>query len=358
MKKLLAVALFALSSLAFGATLNPIQLLNPAGSTSGQAIVSTGAGTAPAWGNVTATSLAAQAANTVLANATASSHSPIAFAMPSCSTSTSALQYTSGTGFTCYANSASLTGAVFTGNVFLGFPAPVFVLNDSSGTNTASIRYQNAGVNTWGVLSSSTSNNYLVNRYVSGSVVDTPLNISNSTGAVTMPDGITGSPISGSTGSFTTLAASGLITPSSTIGIKGTATNDSAQAGSVGEYQTASATSVSIPTSATATNVVSLSLPAGDWDVSGVIQFNPAGTTTVSSVRSSISTTPATLGTFDQQNYLQVASGFGAGLAQIVPTPTTRISLSTTTTVYLVAFSAFGTSTMTASGVIRARRPR
>lgn len=52
MKRLLIAALLALSSIAFGATLNPVQLLNPAGSTSGQAIVSTGASTAPAWANV------------------------------------------------------------------------------------------------------------------------------------------------------------------------------------------------------------------------------------------------------------------------------------------------------------------
>nr|WP_230951299.1 hypothetical protein [Burkholderia stagnalis] len=43
---------------------------------------------------------------------TAASASPTAFAMPSCSTSTSALQYTSGTGFTCYANSATTTGTL------------------------------------------------------------------------------------------------------------------------------------------------------------------------------------------------------------------------------------------------------
>lgn len=53
MKRIFAGALAALfCATSFGATLNPVQLLNPAGSTSGQAIVSTGATTAPGWGNV------------------------------------------------------------------------------------------------------------------------------------------------------------------------------------------------------------------------------------------------------------------------------------------------------------------
>lgn len=56
MKKLLVIlALFAAS--VHAATLVPIQLLNPAGSTSGQTILSTGASTSPAWGSVSATSL-------------------------------------------------------------------------------------------------------------------------------------------------------------------------------------------------------------------------------------------------------------------------------------------------------------
>lgn len=117
MKKLLTAALIALSSTAFAATLNPVQLLNPTGSTSGQAIVSTGPSTAPAWGNVTAAALAAQAANTVVANVTGSSASPTAVAVPSCSASGNNLQWTSGTGFTCATGYAQLASPTFTGTV-------------------------------------------------------------------------------------------------------------------------------------------------------------------------------------------------------------------------------------------------
>jgi hypothetical protein len=55
--------------------------------------------------------LVAIAANTVLANATSGSASPTAFAMPSCSTASSALIYTSGTGIGCTANMATLNTA-------------------------------------------------------------------------------------------------------------------------------------------------------------------------------------------------------------------------------------------------------
>jgi hypothetical protein len=53
-----------------------------------------------------ASGIAAQAANTVLANATGSSASPTAFAMPSCSAAGNALRWTSGTGFICSTGNA------------------------------------------------------------------------------------------------------------------------------------------------------------------------------------------------------------------------------------------------------------
>lgn len=111
MKRLLIAALLALSSSVFAATLNPVQLLNPAGSAAGQAIVSTGTSSPPAWGAVSATALAPVAANTVIANFTGSSGAPVAFAMPTCSSSGKALQY-SGSGIVCTSNYALTTGTL------------------------------------------------------------------------------------------------------------------------------------------------------------------------------------------------------------------------------------------------------
>lgn len=135
MKQIFAAALLALSSVAFGATTVPVQLLNPTGSTSGQAIISTGPSTAPAWGGVTVGGIAALAANTVLANATASSAAPTAFAMPSCSASGNALKWTSGTGFTC------ATGYGLTANPLSQFAITTSaqlagILSDPTGTGS------------------------------------------------------------------------------------------------------------------------------------------------------------------------------------------------------------------------------
>lgn len=57
MKRILAVLCMLLSISTMAATLTPIQLLNPAGSTSGQVIASTGPTAAPAWTTVTLSGL-------------------------------------------------------------------------------------------------------------------------------------------------------------------------------------------------------------------------------------------------------------------------------------------------------------
>jgi hypothetical protein len=128
-RKLLGAVVALFASASFGATLNSIQLLNPVGSTSGQAIVSTGATTAPAWGQPTFT-YPSQSANTVLANATTSSTAPSAFAMPGCSAAANALTWTTSTGFTC---NTSINAATLSGNAIgtSGNAVPLL-----SGTNT------------------------------------------------------------------------------------------------------------------------------------------------------------------------------------------------------------------------------
>ena len=147
----------------------------------------------------------------------------------------------------------------------------------------------------------------------------------------------------------------------------GTATNDDAGAGIVGQFVTATvatASAVSLTTTVSA-NVTSISLTAGDWDVSWVVDFKPAGTTSVTALKSSISLTSATLNT--------QAGGSGIGTEALTLFDTAanvlgadfslaggpvRCSFSSTQTVYLVANATFTVSTMSAYGTIRARRVR
>lgn len=162
-----------------------------------------------------------------------------------------------------------------------------------------------------------------------------------------------------STGAFTTVTASSTITPSSTAGIVGTTTNDNANAGSVGEF-VSNFTLTTSATNNTPLNATSISLTAGDWDVTGTVQTVPAGTTTTSYVIAAINTTSATFpvisGSFS--NFNQIPAITTAGVQNNLVSPVQRISLTTTTTVFLVTQVGFAVSTMSVDGFIRARRVR
>jgi hypothetical protein len=156
---------------------------------------------------------------------------------------------------------------------------------------------------------------------------------------------------SAAAGKFTTITATSTISPSTTSGIVGTTLADNANAGSVGEYQSASTAAAGITTAVQA-NATSISLTAGDWDVQGTVTYTPAGTMTYA--YSGVSTTSATLPAGNTGSYTATAGGT---VLLAVPSPVVRLNLSATTTVYLVAGAAF-TLTCTAAGFIRARRIR
>jgi hypothetical protein len=174
-------------------------------------------------------------------------------------------------------------------------------------------------------------------------------------------DGTTVGATTASTGRFTTVTATSTITPSSTAGIVGTTTNDNANAGSVGEYQPSEiplGSAVALTTGTTA-NITSINLTAGDWDVWGSVAYTYGSGTTVTIVRGAISTTSATLPTLPAggaYSILQMASIVTPAIS--MPVGRTRISVSSTTPVYLVTQATFGTSTMSAYGGIYARRVR
>jgi len=141
----------------------------------------------------------------------------------------------------------------------------------------------------------------------------------------------------------------------------GTSNADNANTGNVGEYIQSVVNSGSAVALATGTvaNVTSISLSAGDWDVSGIVAFLPAGTTTITQLSSSIGTTSATIGSPELGNSQFIYASFAPGANSITQTmPIHRISVASTTVVYLCAKATFATSTMTAYGGIYARRTR
>lgn len=145
--------------------------------------------------------------------------------------------------------------------------------------------------------------------------------------------------------------------------IVGTTAAGNANAGSVGEFVSAvlaSGSAVSLATS-TAKTVTSISLTAGDWDVSGQLSVTGAGTTTFTDMIGGINTTTDTLPSaadwaVSKYPSTTVFSTGGSSVQMVVPNK--RINVSSTTTVYLIANCTFGTSTCSAYGKIEARRRR
>lgn len=164
----------------------------------------------------------------------------------------------------------------------------------------------------------------------------------------------------GANADITSMTAVTAINRTGGTAITGTNTNDNAAAGVVGEY-IESVVSVGSPVALTTNvqaNITSISLTAGDWDVSGQVGFVTAGTTSVTRFDASVSTTSATI---DATSYAKITTDArvpGAVTAYILTPNTRRVSLASTTTVYLVANSTFTVAANSGYGVISARRVR
>lgn len=143
----------------------------------------------------------------------------------------------------------------------------------------------------------------------------------------------------------------------------GTTTNDSAAVGIIGEYVSSSVAFASAVTLTTLTDaaVTSISLTAGDWDVAGNVLFLPGAATSITSMAAATNTSvalPTAPGAGSSVSQTQAAFVAGAGSQFGFAVGTRRISLASTTTVYLVASAIFTVSTMKAYGFIGARRAR
>lgn len=143
--------------------------------------------------------------------------------------------------------------------------------------------------------------------------------------------------------------------------LRGTSTNDSAAAGKIGELiESEILIAAAVPVLLlTDTNVTSISLTAGEWDVEGIISTAPAAGTTTELVRGWVSSTSATSPAAPNGGgYVQVGVAFGANSFQSLPIGKKHFRFASTTTVYLSTLLSFGVNTMGAYGYIRARRVR
>lgn len=145
------------------------------------------------------------------------------------------------------------------------------------------------------------------------------------------------------------------------LNLKGVADASNAAVGVVGEQLSASVTTGVSLTTATTVNVGTLSLTAGDWSVSGVVTFTPSAAP--SALGAAVGMTSATLPSAAQVaagtgNMTQYRLTFTSAQTQTMQTGITRVSVSATTNVYLLAQATFPSGTCTATGYISARRVR
>lgn len=162
-------------------------------------------------------------------------------------------------------------------------------------------------------------------------------------------------------GGAVTITGGSLIFGTSTAGILGTTTNDSAAAGVVGELLSASASNQSFPTSTQWGDFVSLSITAGDWDVTVIGQAELTGATW-SRVDIAFSTTSgnSTTGITGGQNRATMAWTNSSSTPVVVTQSVTyRLSLASTTTTYFKMNATYTAGTpIIGAGTIWARRVR
>ena len=148
------------------------------------------------------------------------------------------------------------------------------------------------------------------------------------------------------------------ITTTLPTAIKGTITNDAASSGQVGEYIESSldASSSLLFSSATTINIDTLSLTAGDWIVEAVLNFR-LNAATVTQLTAGITTTSATM----PSNGSECNSGLQTVLTSTndgITIVRKRISLASTTNVYLVGNATFSAGIVGGYGTINGTRIR
>jgi hypothetical protein len=152
---------------------------------------------------------------------------------------------------------------------------------------------------------------------------------------------------------------SGVLSLTNGSQVAGTATNDNASVGNIGEFISSiilSSSPVTLTSNATV-NVASISLTAGDWDVWGNVNFISAGVapTQEAAWTSTTSATPPNQAFYNSNNS-SLTTNISANSG--ISAPYQRYSLSITTTVFLSAFLGNSSGNGSACGAIYARRAR
>jgi hypothetical protein len=161
----------------------------------------------------------------------------------------------------------------------------------------------------------------------------------------------------------TTINGTSLSIGATTVTLKGSSTNAAAAAGDVGEYMSncvTAASGVTLGTGGTASNVATVSLTAGDWDVSAVggLSGTLTGTDFMIGITATSGTMPAASFKGDSVAEGPTVSSATATNTLSVPLVQALIANGVTTPYYLVEQTTDSAGTPKGFGCIKARRRR
>lgn len=236
-------------------------------------------------------------------------------------------------------NSVSIAGGSITGITDLA------IADGGTGASTASAARTNLGL---GTLATQSATSVAI---TGGSVTGiTDLAVSDGgTGASTAAAARTNLSAASSGVNSDITQLTGLTAPSP---LQGVTDASSAAAGKIGEYVSATTgTAVSLTSNAVSA-LISVSLTAGDWEVSGVVSLAPS--VSVTNNWAAVGTVSGTIDAFPARYQSLVTFSTSSQF----PVPSRRINIAATTTVYLQAAAVFASGTCTGQGFIQARRIR
>ena len=140
---------------------------------------------------------------------------------------------------------------------------------------------------------------------------------------------------------------------------EGVLDGSNAAPGQIGEYVFDNRTTASFLSiaSGVSTDLASISLTPGDWDVQGAVYFQGSSSSGSDDLRAWVNTVSATQPSGDFGG-LAIISTSSGGLVNMLAVPPIRASGTSTTVVYLGCNATYGSGTMQAKGFVRARRMR
>lgn len=184
--------------------------------------------------------------------------------------------------------------------------------------------------------------------------------ISTNTPLTTQQGGISISSVTASSSTLTTLTVSTITISCSSCGIVGVKDGSNAYTGNYGEYISSAAQSGTYNSAGNNvwTNIASISLTAGDWDLMGTVRPTTWGSATTRVLAAiSINSGNTTTDHVASVNFVEgtvSSASFGS-----LTIPRYRLSLTSTTTIYLKFNFVFtGTTPAMGDGSVTARRIR